>query len=338
MSATQETAPPTPLARRGSARNVVLYRISALIPVALFLSLGSLMLILMGDARSRSLLQSVLETAMPLIIIGAAQTIVLLTGGIDLSVCGILSLATAIVATRVTVDADIALWLPMIIIIGTVAGAINGLVIVTTRIQPFIVTLASWSIFSGIALWILPTQGGVVAPGLTEAVTGDALGLPKALWITGILVVAWEAMRRTRFGIAVYAIGSNRDAARLNGYNVDLGIILVYASSGFLATLAGIYFAVSTQSGSSVAGDPFILLSVAAAVIGGTSLFGGRGGFPGTVLGALIIYFIPQIVFFGGAQSYYASLLQGLLLMVSILVYAVIEILIARRTVIAQGA
>jgi ribose transport system permease protein len=324
-------------ARRGISRAALLYQAPLLIPLALFIVALFMLLSFAGDAASSDLVQSVLETALPLILVGLGQTLVVLTGGIDLSVGGILSLATAIVATQVTTDADMAVWLPLLVVIGLAAGAINGAVIVFTRIQPFIVTLASWSIFSGIALAILPTQGGTVAPGLTNALTGMFGSVSKALVIVVVLIGAWVVLRKTRFGIAVYAIGSSATAAELNGYNVSRGKIIVYSLSGLAATLGGIYYAVSTQSGSANAGDPFILLSVAAVVIGGTSLFGGRGGFVGTVLGAMIIYFIPQIVFFGGAESYTASLFQGLLLMLAILIFAVIEIVVARRTAAVSG-
>jgi ribose transport system permease protein len=324
-------------ARRGVSNAALLYQAPLLIPLALFLIALFMLLSLAGDASGSDLVQSVLETAMPLILVGLGQTLVILTGGIDLSVGGILSLATAIVATQVTTDADMAVWLPVLLVIGAAAGAINGAVIVFTRIQPFIVTLASWSIFSGIALAILPTQGGTVAPGLTEALTGSVGSVSKALLIVLVLIGVWLILRKTRFGVAVYAIGSSASAAELNGYNVGRGKILVYSLSGLAATLGGIYFSVSTQSGSANAGDPFILLSVAAVVIGGTSLFGGRGGFVGTVLGAMIIYFIPQIVFFSGAQSYTASLIQGLLLMLAIVIFAIVEIVIARRTAAVNG-
>jgi ribose transport system permease protein len=309
---------------------VTAQQISALVPVALFLILFAVMIGVQGDVSS-SLLQTVLETTVPLLLIGFGQTLVILTGGIDLSVGGIMSLATAFISTKVLADGDIVLWVPLVLLMGLAGGAINGLLIVKTGIQPFIVTLASWSVFAGLALLVLPTEGGSVAAGLSSALSGSAL-LPKAVILTLVLMVAWWVLRRTRFGTAVLAVGSNAASAHLNGVPVDRTKVIVYALSGLFASLAAIYYvAVLTFSGSPVAGEPFILLSVAAVVIGGTSLAGGRGSFIGTILGALSLSFITQIVFFSGAESYWSQFVQGVMVLGAVLLFSVVELVLRRR-------
>jgi ribose transport system permease protein len=305
-------------------------QISGAVPAVLFVVLFVVMISVQGQFSS-SLLQTVLETTVPLMLVGFGQTLVILTRGIDLSVGGIFSLSTALIATKMTGDGDIVLWVPLVILIGLAAGAINGLLIVRTKMQPFIVTLASWSVFSGLALLALPTEGGSVAPGLTSALSGSAL-VPKALILALVLVGVWIVLRRTRFGTAVLSVGSSEAAAKLNDVPVDRTKIIVYALSGMFTSLGALYYvAVLTFSGSPVAGDPFILQSVAAVVIGGTSLAGGRGSLIGTMLGALSLSMIAQIVFFSGAESYWSQFVQGMLILGAVLLFAVVELVIRRR-------
>lgn len=307
----------------------------SLVPALLFVALFVVMVGVQGSV-SGSVLQSVLETTIPLILVAFGQTLVVLTGGIDLSVGGIFSLSSALIATKMTHNGDIALWLPLIVVMGAVAGAINGVLIVRTRMQPFIVTLASWSVYGGLALLALSVEGGSVAPRLTSALTGS-LGVPKAVIITVLVIVAWLVIRRTRFGLNVLAVGSSEGSAHLNSVPIARTKILVYSLSGLFAALGAIYYgAVLTLSGSPRSGDTFILQSVAAVVIGGTSLAGGRGNALGTILGALSLSMIAQIVFFAGAESYWGQFVQGMLVLVAVLLFACVELLIRRGTPAAE--
>ena len=309
----------------------ILNRIPIIFPTLLFVIMFIIMSILMGDAFSINLLTSILQTTLPLIIVGFGQTLVILIGGIDLAVGGIMSLATAIIATQMTEGSDMILWMPIVPLLGLLIGLLNGYVIEKTKIQPFIVTLATWSILSGLALKILPTQGGAVAPPLINFVYDSFLGINISFWITLVLILFWLIIKRLRFGLSILALGSNENAAKLNGQNTGITKILVFGVSGLFAAISGIYFSALTDSGSSIAGDPFIMRSVASVVIGGTSLSGGRGSYLGTVLGALILSFIRQIIFFAGAQSAFSQLFEGGLLIVAMLIYSGI-MLFAERT------
>ncbi|MGD9737571.1 MAG: ABC transporter permease [Solirubrobacterales bacterium] len=311
-------------------------QIPAVLPTILFVVLFAVMIGVQNELSQPSL-ETVLETTLPLILVGFGQSLVVMTGGIDLSVGGVMSLVSAFIATHATSNGDLIVWLPLVLLIGLAAGAINGILIVKTRIQPFIVTLASWSVFDGLALLVLPTEGGTVSSGLSKALTGDLGSVPKSLLFTVVLILAWLVLRRTKLGLAVLATGSDQDAAQLNGVPVDRTKVIVYALSGLFAALAAIYYdAALTFSGSPVAGDPFILLSVAAVVIGGTSLSGGRGSYLGTVLGALSLSFIGQIVFFAGAESYWSQFLQGLLVLFAVALFSGVELLIRRRNPVAM--
>jgi ribose transport system permease protein len=310
---------------------ISIQQVPAILPTLLFIALFIVMVGVQNEVSQPSL-ETVLETTLPLILVGFGQSLVVMTGGIDLSVGGTMSLSSAFLATHAVNNGDLAVWLPLVLLIGLAGGAINGILIVKTRIQPFIVTLASWSVFDGLALLVLPTEGGGVAPGLTKFVSGELAGVPKSLIFAVIVILAWLVLRRTKFGLAVLAVGSDQASARLNGINVDRTKVIVYALSGLSAALAAIYYnGALTFSGSPTAGDPFILLSVAAVVIGGTSLSGGRGSYLGTVLGALSLSFISQIVFFAGAESYWSQFLQGVLVLVAVALFSGVELLVKRR-------
>lgn len=302
------------------------------LPTFLFLLLFIIMWIVQGSLSS-DLLVSVLETTLPLILVAAGQTLVVFTRGIDLSVGGVFSLVSAILATRATTDADAPVWLLIALLASVLAGAVNGGLVAFTRIQPFIVTLATWSILGGIALLILPTEGGSIAPGISAALSGAA-GVPKALLFVLGIALLWWVFRRSGFGATALAIGSNDHSAFLNGMRVKFTLIAVYAISGLLSGLGAVYYsAVVTYAGSPVAGEPFILLSIAAVVLGGTSLAGGRGSVFGTILGALSLSVIAQIVFFTGLQSYWSQFIQGMLILLAVIAFAAADFAARRRII-----
>ena len=178
---------------------------------------------------------------------------------------------------------------------------------------------------------MLPTEGGSVAPALSSAVMGDAVGIPKSILILLILVLVFTLFRHTNFGTVVYAIGSKEQSARLNGARVAWTKVAVYAIAGLASVLAAIYYVGDIAlSAAPNAGDPYILQSIAAVAIGGTSLLGGRGGYIGTVLGCLSLTMIGSIVFFSGVQSYYGQALQGVLLVGAVLLYSTGQITVRR--------
>jgi ribose transport system permease protein len=271
-------------------------------------------------------------TAMSLILVGLGQTVVILTRGIDLSVGGMMSMTNCLLATQVgSSTGSLLLWCVVIMLVGIAGGAVNGLLIGLTRLQPFVVTLATWSIFNGIALWILPSPGGDVPSALISFPLGDWAGIPRMLWLLALICLLWSLLRRTRTGTQVYAFGSDPDASFLSGVST-LGVTLrVYAFSGLCAALAGIFVATQTASGSPTVGSPFILNAVAAVVIGGTSLFGGRGGFAGTVAGAFVLTIIAEVTFGLGINSNWGVFAQGLLLILAVGINSTSEIVQRRK-------
>ncbi len=315
-----------------TARHRLRLSLQTFVPYVLLIVLVVALISLQPNLFKVSWLERKTDAAMTLILVVVGQTIVILTGGIDLSVGGVMSLTNAIAATTFGDGGpQMFLWMAVIIAIGLGAGALNGYIVAKLRVQPFIATLATWSIWGGLALWVLPTDGGGVPDNLYNAATGEILGVPKSVLLLIALIIAWVIFRRTRFARQVYAVGSSEKSAYLSGTNVVRVKILVYGLSGLFAALAGIWRTVQATSGSPTAGNPFILSSIAAVVIGGTNLAGGRGGAPGGIAGAFILALIADLIFFAGVSSYYSAILQGLLLIAAVALYTIADIWQRRR-------
>jgi ribose transport system permease protein len=263
--------------------------------------------------------------------LGLGQGVVILTAGIDLSVGGVLALGTTIAATHFTGTGTTLLWSVVILAIGTAAGLINGVLVGRLRLQPFIVTLATWSIFDGIALYVLPTAGGQVPGGFSGWINGSAAGIPNSIWALIALVAVWLWFRRTRAARRIYAVGSDREAARIAGVRIVPTLVTAYAISGLCAGGAALFYTMLTASGDPTSGDGLILPSVAAVVIGGASLFGGQGSFVGTVAGALTLTLLGDVIFAVHLPSYWTVLADGLLLIAAVLAGMGLQALQARR-------
>jgi ribose transport system permease protein len=193
------------------------------------------------------------------------------------------------------------------------------------------VTLGTWSVWGGVALVILPTEGGTVPTGLTDLALGNAAGVPKSVWLMAALFCAWWWLRDTRFVRDLRAIGSDEERARLIGVRLGLRKVQCYLFSGACAALAGVWIAAQTASGSPTAGDAFILNAVAAVVIGGTSLFGGTGSVAASMVGAIAYLMIPDLVSAVNISSFWSVFLQGFLLIVAVTASSVAVRLNQRR-------
>ncbi|MDB5539940.1 MAG: inner-rane translocator [Devosia sp.] len=264
--------------------------------------------------------------AMTLILAATGQTIVLIRGGIDLSIGGVISLGTVIAATQFSDDPlTVVMWSALILAIGFAVGALNGLLISALKLQPFLVTLASWSILNGIAMLILPTDGGGVPGWWIGFSYNQILGLASPVWMLIGLIIFWYWFRATRLGITIQATGSNEKSAFLSGVSIARINVVTYGLSGLFAAAAALYLTTQTGAGSPTIGKDYILPSVAAAVIGGVSLFGGRGHLLGTVIGALILTLIGNLVFVLRVSSYWQPVMSGVILLVAVLASSLAE-------------
>jgi ribose transport system permease protein len=261
---------------------------------------------------------SLLNTSLPLVFVAIGQSLVVLTGGIDLSVGGMVSLGVAITAATsgASVPATIG-WLVVVLVVGTACGAANGVIITKGRIAPILATLATLSVYSGLALRVLPVPGGSVAPEVRAVLTNPdvATGL---VWL-GLAVGGWLALRRTRFGMRIYAVGSDETSARAVGVPAARVKLGVYALSGLCSGLAAVFYVSTTTSGDPNAGNSYILTSIAAVVVGGIAFTGGRGSALGAIAGAFALTLGIDVLFFAGIDPLYQSLFQGLFLVVAVL-------------------
>lgn len=281
--------------------------------VLVFIALLTLLIILKGRFTSFDL-RSLSVNALPLMLIALGQFIIILTRGIDLSLGPIASVSGALMAIYVTNNPTLGFILP--ILVGFSAGLFNGLLIVGIGLPPIIVTLATMSIWQGVALVVLPDPGGSV-PVIYQDVLIGGFSSP----IIGVSTVFfWGALAAwilsTRFGLNLRAVGGDELAAELSGIQVRGTKIAAYALGGTLAALGGMYIATSMASGSPIIGNNYILTSIAAVVIGGVALTGGRGSALSVVMGALILTITTSLLYFAQVSSFYQSLIDGVILLV----------------------
>lgn len=284
--------------------------------------------------------------SMTLIFAGAAQTSVVITGGIDLSVGPIISMTNSLASTLFDETDSLVNIIGVVVIVllaGAGAGLINGLIVVYGRLQPIIVTLATSSIYSGIALFLRPRPGGYVpriygdvltrrvgqlfpenffgeAPtGITAFLESFFDFIPASfIFLIIVLVVLWIPFRRSRLGMWVYAVGSNEGAAYMSGVNVNIAKVSAYVMGGLFAAIGGLFLTAQTLTGDANTGTVFTLQSIAIVVLGGTSLFGGSGGVAGTIAAAIALRFIPNILFFARVNPLQQPLWEGAVILLAV--------------------
>jgi len=268
-------------------------------------------------SREVVLLFEVAVMAMPM-------TLIIITGGIDLSVGSIFGLS-AVVLGFLWQDAGWALEVAIVasLVVGLMCGFLNGIFIVRLGVPPLIMTLATLALFRGMALGVSEARS---ARGFPEWFTdgigrGDFLGLPLQVWIIGIaVVVTGVVLARTTFGRSLYAMGNNELAARFAGIPVQRYKLVIYVYSGFMASLAAILFTARVTTTRSDMGTGYELDVIAAVVLGGTSIFGGLGTIWGTVLGLILIQVLKNGLLLAGVRGDATSVLIGIVLILAILI------------------
>jgi ribose transport system permease protein len=270
--------------------------------------------------------QSLAIDALPLCFVACGQAIVILSGGIDLSVGSMMSLVN-VVSARLFLHMSFreAMFVSIAIIAGAaLVGAITGLAIVVTRVADIIVTLAMLFILAGAALAVLEVPGGGAPAHFVSLVTIDTVftqWIPAAIVILAVAyVLLWVTVRRTRLGLALYAIGSNRNAAYLAGIDVPRTRIVAYAYSGAFAALGGLTLTAAAGLGDPNAGSIYTLNSVAAVVLGGVSLLGGVGGLIGPIGAAFVLTLVKTLMILKGVDQNYAQVIQGAIIVLVVMV------------------
>ena len=278
--------------------------------------------------------QGLAISVLPLALAAVAQAVVVISGGLDLSIGALMALTNVVAAVLMNGQSEEfgVVVVLAVLIFGLMLGAINGGLIVVTRVPDIVVTLAMSFVWAGCALLVLPTPGGGSANWLMGIVTGSFGNewIPKAAVVL-ILVVAviWIPVRRSRLGLSFFAIGGNQLAAFRSGVSVGRTKILAYALMGLFAALAGLSLTASTGIGTPVPG-PYTLMSVAAVVLGGVSLAGGRGGVFGPILAVMILQMIRTDMTLLDVNTNLATVLQGLILIGVVMLGSLIQIRRAR--------
>lgn len=276
--------------------------------------------------------RNTLLLAAPVGIIAAAQTVLMLTRGIDISVAMVATLAAYLVGAQASNGIGVAVVVALLA--GALVGAVNGLVVGVFRVHPLIVTLATTAILLGLLTqWAQSAfRGHTAMPGFIRTLGGGSLPgnlIPyNALIWAAVAVAVIVGLRRTGLGRMVYAIGDNPVAARLAGVREWHVLLAVYALSGFLAALAGMLIAGQVGSVDLRLAEEFLLPSIAAAVIGGTSLFGGVGSYSGTIMGALILGVLSTMLTFLDASQAMKQVVFGVIVLALAWAYAAAQ----RRT------
>lgn len=263
--------------------------------------------------------------SLPVAFAAAGQAIVVISGGIDLSIGSVMALTNVIAASLLLSYPELSIPVVIFVLLaGLLIGAVNGVLVVVSRVPDIVVTLAMLFVWAGVALLVMGTPGGASTPWLREISSGT-LGIeliPRALVVLLVIVgLVWIPLRRSRLGLSIYAIGSNQLAAFRSGVNVEGTKIAAYALTGFFASLGGLALTASTGIGTPIPG-PYLLLSVAAIVLGGVSLAGGKGGLLGPIVGIYILGIIRADLTFIGMEPAFSTVIQGVIMVIVVMVGA----------------
>jgi ribose transport system permease protein len=283
------------------------------------------------------------QAALPYAFAAAAQAVVVIAGGIDLSIASMMAVTsvTAAVLMENASEAQ-AVWIALFVLgLGAAMGALNGFLIVVTRVPDIVVTLAMLYVWEGVALMILNAPGGSAAewlkamligplpiPGVPEAVNAF---VPKALILLIVcLTVVWLPLKRSRLGLQIYAIGSSEESAYRTGVPVKRAKVAAYAIAGLFAAMGGLALTASTGIGAPIPG-PYLLASVAAVVLGGVVLGGGKGGLFGPIVAVFILRLVRTILTFLSVDPNVTTIVEGSIMVVVVMLGGLLAIRGARR-------
>ncbi len=269
-------------------------------------------------------LESLARAALPFAFATAAMAIVVIVGGIDLSIASMMAVCGVTAAVLMqSIGAVPAIVITLVI--GTAMGAINGALIVITKVPDIVVTLAMLFVWEGVALLILSTPGGNVTDAMQGIIAGSILpGLPMALVVMAVAIAAvWMPVRRSKIGLSIYAVGSDELAAFRSGVSVGWTKVVAYALCGVLAAMGGMSLIMLTGIGEPVPG-PYLLASVAAVVLGGVVLGGGRGGLLGPIIAVFILRIIRTILTLAAVDPNVTTIVEGVIMVAVVMLGAIV--------------
>ena len=305
-------------------KNTMKYMSELTTVIALIILMAVITIINSNFLTANNLLNLLLQvTSNALIAFG--MTFVILTGGIDLSVGSILALSSALTAGLLGSGMPVTLAILISLILGCILGMMNGLLISYGKLAPFIVTLATMTIFRGATL--VYTNGNPITKGLSDTFLfqflgqGYIVGIPFPVIIMFIVfIVLYVLVHKTAFGKSVYAIGGNEKAAYISGVKLNKVKIIIYSISGIMASISGLIITSRLSSAQPTAGASYEMDAIAAVVLGGTSLSGGKGRILGTLIGALIIGVLNNGLNIIGVSAFWQQVVKGVVILIAVLI------------------
>lgn len=248
-------------------------------------------------------------------------TVIVVSGGFDLSVAGVIGVANTFMASQM---ATVNPWVTalVVVLIGLGIGLVNGILVAFVGLESIVATLGTYIALTGVSLLLLGAPGGSVPQAFANPLAVDTVisdWIPVALVLLVGLALFWLLLKRTRFGVGLFAIGASEESARMSGIKVRAVKLAAYALAGVMYALAGLYLSASTVTGDPNAGQPFLLEAFAAVALGGASFAGGRGSAIGSILGAGVLTVIPKVLFAVGASDFWPGLVQGIVIIAAVL-------------------
>lgn len=295
-------------------------------PVLAFLVFFAVYIVINPDILTRFQLQTAANLVVPLAFAAIAQMIVVIVGGIDISIGAIMSLANVSFALMM-INLSPAIAIPLTLLIGALAGLFNGLLVAYLRLPAIAVTLASFFIIGALTRELMDRPGGGIGYEFFLATSGELLPfLPVSIFWLGLFSVGlWMLLQRTRFGRHVYAVGSNADGLEAAGVNSRKTVVLAFVLSGVTVSIGAIMLAGSTLTGDPRSGDAYLLNSIAAVALAGVSFAGGRGSILGAILAAFTLGLIGNFLYFAGINASWQYIIAALILLSVVAIPAIIE-------------
>jgi len=287
---------------------------------AVMLLLAVVYAVLSRESLSLQTVNNLLVYLLPLLLASMAQALIMITGGIDLSIGAMMTLGSAILVTRMG-DSPVSMIATLALVagVGLVLGACNGALVSLARLPAIIVTLATSFVWTGFALAVLPRASGHLPRDFSNALKHQLGGVvPVSLLVLVGAVILWTAIKRSRLGLSIYALGDNPGGAYISGIPLHRTRIAAYTLAGLLTMLAAAALAGYTGTSDPTIGPPYTLMSITAAVLGGVSFLGGQGVMRGVIAGALTYGFLTQILTISGFDPSYQRVVQGMVLIVAL--------------------
>lgn len=294
-----------------------------LIVSALVILMSTVGCMINDDFRTARNFMNVFDNSVALGLVALGQTLVLLTGGIDLSVGGVINLTSCL--TSGIINGNTMLFVPVVvgvILLGILIGFLNGTMTVWLGVHPLIVTLGMSIILQGVTFMYALAPPGAMPLFYDYVAYARIWGIPVAPMVLVLIYLAVGLfLRKMRLGRYIYAVGGNANAARLTGIMKNRVLVFVYAVSGFFAALSGLYLVSRMGIGDPKIGDNFMLQSITPVVLGGTTLAGGKGGIWGTLIGVYLLIMVRNLLNFMDISSYYQWIIEGLIIIIAVSFY-----------------